>query len=261
MSKSRRGAIGSSESFSRRSARTKRRKALVLLSAAEGEVSLQSLPICCGRSTIAPRAAKYSGPNRGVRLRPGDAVPGRLPGRDLPGTVPALDRDGIPQRSHGRPRYASYDLIYARLGGITVITAPETGFGLTLDRFVYTANLMLPVDPVRSVPVVTARFTVHGTQDPPLRLPFPTGQVYDLVLRDERAMPSTAGPRAECLLRRSTRRLAELARRTTRLLCRWPARTTSRSRKGNTPPKPGSHRAAEGVFRRGAVRDPARLLN
>src|SRR5574340_616264 len=68
----------------------------------------------------------------------------------------------------------TYDLVYARLGGITVVSGKETGFTLTLDQTVYRGTPML------------ARLTIRNTQDAPLRLNFTAGQRYDLVIRNDK---------------------------------------------------------------------------
>lgn len=80
----------------------------------------------------------------------------------------------------------TWNLIYARLGDITVLSEKSASFSLSIDRSVYTADLMPPVDPARAVPVMTARLTIRNTQDPPLKLEFPSGQTYDVELLNEK---------------------------------------------------------------------------
>ncbi|MCS7316464.1 MAG: BsuPI-related putative proteinase inhibitor, partial [Bryobacterales bacterium] len=89
------------------------------------------------------------------------------------------------QKAGGSAR-ATYDLIYSRTGGVTVLSAPELSFALVIDRAVYSANLMPPVDPARAVPVMTARLTLRNTTGVPLELVWPSGQRYDLQIRNER---------------------------------------------------------------------------
>ncbi len=79
-----------------------------------------------------------------------------------------------------------YDLIYARLGGVTVVSGREVSFGLALDQAVYTANLMPPIDPRRAAPELTARVTLRNALNIPIRLDFPSGQTYDLVLKTQK---------------------------------------------------------------------------
>jgi hypothetical protein len=67
----------------------------------------------------------------------------------------------------------TYDLSYARLGGVTMISAPEVTFSLTLDSAVY-----------ESSPVM-ARLTLRVVQPEPLRLNFRTSQEFDLAVKNE----------------------------------------------------------------------------
>lgn len=66
------------------------------------------------------------------------------------------------------------ELIYARLGGVTVLSAPEVAFSLTLDRAVYRE------------PALLARITLRHSQPEPIPLIFPSGQTFELVIRSER---------------------------------------------------------------------------
>jgi intracellular proteinase inhibitor BsuPI len=72
----------------------------------------------------------------------------------------------------------SFDLIYARLGGVTVVAERELSFQLTLDRTIYSTG--------KEDPEMTARLTLRSNQEKPLELTFPSGQTFDLVLRNER---------------------------------------------------------------------------
>jgi hypothetical protein len=74
----------------------------------------------------------------------------------------------------GGPR--AFELIYARIGGVTVLSAPQVSFTLTLDRAVYERG--------DQTPVMTARMTLRVTRQP-LELTFPSGQRFDVVLRNE----------------------------------------------------------------------------
>jgi len=64
-------------------------------------------------------------------------------------------------------------------------SSPGLSFRLEIDRPVYTANLMPPVDPERAVPVLKARLTVANRTELPLKLRFRSGQRFDIVIRDE----------------------------------------------------------------------------
>jgi hypothetical protein len=86
---------------------------------------------------------------------------------------------GLVQRTNttiAGPR--TLELTYARLGGVTVVSAPEVAFTLSLDRAKYA---------VQSPPaVLTARLTLRYTQSEPIRLTWPSGQRFDLEIRNER---------------------------------------------------------------------------
>ena len=65
-------------------------------------------------------------------------------------------------------------LMYARLGGVTVLAQPETSFSLSLDNSVYESP----------APVLTARVTIRNTTPRPLQLRFSSSQRYNLVIRN-----------------------------------------------------------------------------
>ncbi|MFN7924802.1 MAG: BsuPI-related putative proteinase inhibitor [Bryobacteraceae bacterium] len=67
------------------------------------------------------------------------------------------------------------DLIYARIGGVTVLSEPELTTSLSLDRAVY-----------RRGQAISARLTLRNTQPEPVELNFSSGQRYDMVIRNEK---------------------------------------------------------------------------
>jgi len=67
----------------------------------------------------------------------------------------------------------SLQLVYARVGGVTVISEPEVSVTLSLDRMQYTPLATL-----------TARLTIRNTQPEPLELHFTSSQRYDMIIRD-----------------------------------------------------------------------------
>ena len=67
-----------------------------------------------------------------------------------------------------------FELVYARLGGVTVVSAPEMSVSVTLDRHTY--------EPASTL---AARFTVRHTQPEPLPVAFSSSQEFELVLLDE----------------------------------------------------------------------------
>ncbi len=66
-----------------------------------------------------------------------------------------------------------YQLIYARLGGFTVFSEKENSFGVTLDASRY-----------RKGDLITVRMTLRNTQEQPLELTFPSGQDFDVLIRN-----------------------------------------------------------------------------
>ncbi|MGH9660002.1 MAG: BsuPI-related putative proteinase inhibitor, partial [Bryobacteraceae bacterium] len=142
-----------------------------------------AVPFCCGRASIRSRAAAYKGPIGEFDTALEIAYPGVFQvGLERELFLPYI---GMVYRgvNTGGPTFASYDLIYARIGGVTVVSEPELSFSLTLDRAVYVYNLL---PNVRPLPVaLTARLTLRNTQPKPVDLMYPSGQAYDLVLRKE----------------------------------------------------------------------------
>jgi hypothetical protein len=65
------------------------------------------------------------------------------------------------------------ELVYARIGGVTVLTSPELSFALSLDKAVYDGGELL------------ARMTLRNTQPAPLRLTFSSGQTFDVLIKTE----------------------------------------------------------------------------
>ncbi len=158
----------------------------VRFNAPEGESYRSGMGPCPSNATIASRAAPYTGPigtfNNALRITYSGgtcADAGLIDEFYLPWV-------GLVQRTEttiAGPR--TFDLIYARLGGVTVVSASELSFSVTLDKSTYTANLMPPVDPKRAVPAMTARISLRHSQPEPLKLTFSSGQTYELVIKDE----------------------------------------------------------------------------
>jgi len=68
-----------------------------------------------------------------------------------------------------------YDLTYARLGDVTVITGPEVSFGMALNP-----SPLAPGDTLR------VRLSLRVARSTPLRLTFPSGQLFDLAIRNSK---------------------------------------------------------------------------
>jgi Intracellular proteinase inhibitor len=65
-------------------------------------------------------------------------------------------------------------LIYARVGGVTVLSAPEVSFTVAVDKSVYAAGENALV-----------RMAVRNTSAEPLSLFFPSGQRFDIAIRNQ----------------------------------------------------------------------------
>jgi hypothetical protein len=71
-----------------------------------------------------------------------------------------------------------YQLVYARLGGVTYVAAPELSLTLALDRYRY---------PLTQPPAtLQARFTLRNHRLDPFTLEFSSSQRFDFEIRDER---------------------------------------------------------------------------
>jgi hypothetical protein len=155
--------------------------------AKEGAVSESGTDFCTTSSTVDSRQAKYSGPlgdfNYALHIR-------YLPGKCMDAGLESdylLPWIGIVSRTYqsiAGPR--RYDLIYARLGTATVLSPPEAAFSLSIDRHEVWANLMPPIDPRASVPVLNARMVLRNTTGAPLTLDFTSGQEFEMVLWNEK---------------------------------------------------------------------------
>ncbi len=151
--------------------------------ASEGSTSETGVDPCNSFSKVESRNAKYSGPvgdfDYALHIRYGfggcaDA------GLDSDILLPWVGIVSRTAQTIAGPR--RYDLVYARLGTATVVSAPELTFSLTIDRPVYTANLMPPVVPDNAIPRLYARMALRNTTATPVKLEFATGQMYEMVL-------------------------------------------------------------------------------
>jgi hypothetical protein len=154
--------------------------------AREGEIYRTGIDPCNREARIESRLARYTGPvgefSQALRIV---YPPASCADAGLTEEV-FLPYVGLVRRTMTTiAGPVSYDLIYARLGGVTYVAEREISFQLSLDRPVYFADFMPPVDPRRSVPEMTARMTLRDTHPDPIPLSFATGQSYDLVLKTE----------------------------------------------------------------------------
>ncbi|HYL35245.1 MAG TPA: BsuPI-related putative proteinase inhibitor [Bryobacteraceae bacterium] len=141
-----------------------------------GAVYDESIPACCGKAKIASTSAHYEGPvgvfDNALEI-------------DYPGVFQVgiyrevfLAYVGLVSRSQavGGPAIRTYDLIYSRIGGVTIVSQPEFSTGLALDRAVYLAS---------DSPTLSVRLSIRNSTSDPVTLTFPTGQIYDLEIRDD----------------------------------------------------------------------------
>ncbi len=142
--------------------------------APEGQPYATSLPFCRGRAAVRSRAASRKTPVGEFSNLLDMAYPGVFQvGLEREYFLPYI---GLVYREQntGGPTVAWYELIYARVGGVTVVSAPELSFKLTLDRYSYPPGA-----------VATVRLTLRNTEDRPIRLVFPSSQRFDVVLRNQ----------------------------------------------------------------------------
>lgn len=141
-----------------------------------GERYAESLPYtCCGQAAITNRAAKYSS-------RMGDfenALEVSYPGVFQVGVTRELFLPyiGMVYRGEntGGPSFASYDLSYARVGGVTVVSEKSVSFNVAADQ---------PVAGSDGAVTFVVRLSLRNTSGQPVRLDFPSGQSYDVVVRN-----------------------------------------------------------------------------
>jgi hypothetical protein len=148
----------------------------------EGQEYKTELPSCCGRAVIDSRSATYQGPIGQFNY----ALAIRYPGVFQVGIANEsfLPYVGMVQREErmGGPATAYYNLIYARLGDVTVVSQPEIAFGISLGQITAAA----PRDPPGTPPAMVVRLTVRNSLPEPVTVTFPTCQIYDLEIRDDK---------------------------------------------------------------------------
>lgn len=141
----------------------------------DGDTYSESIPsACCGKATLESKSAHYDGPVGTFD----NALEIQYPGVFQLGIYREqfLAYVGLVARAEaaGGPANRNYDLIYSRLGGVTVVSQPELSTGLALDQAVYAASATL-----------NARLSIRNSTTDPVSLTFPTGQIYDLEIRDD----------------------------------------------------------------------------
>ena len=146
----------------------------------EGETYRTEIGVCNTAARISSRSARVSVPvgefNNGLEIQ---YPPSGCADAGLTSEV-YLPYVGLAQRTEttfAGPR--RWDLVYAELGSVTYVSAPETSFSLAIDKPVYEIGSGSP-------PQMRARITLRNTTQTPMELTFPSGQSFDLVFRNDR---------------------------------------------------------------------------
>jgi len=142
-----------------------------------GGAYAESIPsACCGQATLQSTHSAYQGP-----IGSYDSA--------LEIDYPDVSNTGITRESFlpfaglvartalTGGAVAKYDLIYSRLGGVTLLSRPELSTGLALDHAVYSS--------VNSA-ALTARLSILNSTGDPVSLTFSTSQKYDLEILDDK---------------------------------------------------------------------------
>lgn len=174
-----RGLVGGGQAWVRNDAegrillwdeRARQERVLLDAAAPEGSPHPTAMDPCNPQAVIRSRNAKYTGPAGEfegvlqVAYLPGPCLDAGLTGELWLPWVGMLRRV---RTSIAGPR--EYDLVYAQLGGVTYVRAPQTGFSLSLAP---------------SGDVLLARITVRHTLHWPLILNFSSSQRFDIVAYD-----------------------------------------------------------------------------
>jgi hypothetical protein len=142
---------------------------------------------CCRAAMVTSRTAVYKGPLGSFD----SALQVSYPGVFQVGIVQETFLPGIGlafrTQATGGPSYGSWELIYARVAGVTVDSAPELSFGIALDNSIYTVDMMPPVSPATAAPLLTARLRLRNTAQP-ITLVFPSGQSFDFTVTNDKGV-------------------------------------------------------------------------
>ena len=142
---------------------------------------------CLGPATIANRNAKVDTP-AGTYEDALEISYGPSPCADA-GVSKELFAPGVglvqrAERSIAGP--LTWQLTRAQVGGRTV-EGPGLSFSIQIDRPSYTPDIEPPVtDPHRVEPKMRVRLTIVNRSEQPLSMTFPSPQLFDLEVRDER---------------------------------------------------------------------------
>lgn len=145
--------------------RTREEKLYYRFGAGVGESYETAIPDSGGRAQLQTRNESYRGPVGQFSNALAIAYPGaqRPPGFSRELFLPhvgMVHRDGI-----GGIQASSWDLVYASLGGVTIVTQPETSFAIAVERN-------------------SVRLTLRHIGANALEIDFPSGQTYEMAIYD-----------------------------------------------------------------------------
>jgi hypothetical protein len=169
---------------------TKAEKRYVNVNGPVGQPFPTAVDPCNSESQVVTREGRYSGPvgefNNALMVQ---YTYGGCADAGLDSDI-FLESVGVLRRSIqtiAGPRH--FDLVYARLGSSTVITGPEVSFTLALDKAIYVANLMPPIDPRQAVPTMAARISWRNSTGDAVPMEFPDGQTFEMVIWSSEGRP------------------------------------------------------------------------
>ena len=142
--------------------------------AREGESWPQELPYCCGFSRIASRMAEYKGPIGEFTTMLEIRYPGVFQiGLDQELFLPYI---GLVYRrqNNGGPSMSWMELVYARIGGVTVVSEPATSFLVSVDGAALAAG------------IARVRMNLRHTGQKPLQLEFTDSKIFDVRILNEK---------------------------------------------------------------------------
>lgn len=154
---------------------TRREEVWAVFATREGESYETAINPCTRQAVVESRSAKASLPagdfENALRVRypAANCADAGLSSDLFAPYIGLVERTSI---TIAGPR--KMELIYARVGGVTVLSQPHVSFALTLDQSVYEAGAAAIV-----------RMTLRNTSARPVTLNFSSGQRYDIVIRDE----------------------------------------------------------------------------
>lgn len=132
-----------------------------------------AMPGCCGKAAVLDRGARYAGPigegDNALEIYYSGVREAGISNEKFLPYIGMVSRTQVT----GGPAVAFYDLVYARIGGITVLKEKTLDFAVTLDRVSYAPESEAMV-----------RFTLRNDTASPVELRFRDAQTYDIIVRD-----------------------------------------------------------------------------